>query len=378
MEIVADLAKAGSPPSQRSADGAARASSRLKSLSFRVFAIASGIIVALGAIEIGLRVAGWPAPGLYVNGRGPIELRAAGRNGGAYPPGIRGQMNHYDYSVDWEVNNFGFRDGDVGAKRSDEWRIGFLGDSFTAGVGVRQQERFTDLFSRELGRDRPNVTVWNLAAPLCGTACETAMLEGATQAYQFDEVVLAFYGGNDLEDNSSWFATGSETSPKADRPGLATETRNWLRQHSRSASFVWVTGVRGWASFRPPGIFARADLDRYWLDTERSLRLFRGAVGARRFTILYLPSTPEWDESVWQIMRSRYHAADDSRHLVRDAVAEWSRRDGVTFIDATEWLQKCPPDASCVFPVDPHWTAKAHSLVAQGLLNSTRWTKIEP
>jgi hypothetical protein len=346
--------------------------SRIKSWVFRLFAIGLGFSVALIAAEIGLRLVGWPSPGLYVGGRGPIEIRAPGRNGGAYPPGVRGELRHYDYSVEWNVNSLGFRDAEVGPKRNGEWRIAFLGDSFTTGVGVRQQDRFADVFGSAIRQSRPNVTVWNISAPLCGTACEAEMLNAADQRYQIDELVLAFYGGNDLEDNHSWFVNASK--PASSEHLIPRSSKEWLRDHSRLASFVWITSIRAWSTFRPPGIFNQPDLDRFWPDTERAFQLLRNAAGARRLTILYLPSLPEWDDSVWQVMRSRYGVADDARHLVRNAVAQWSRREGISFLDATDWIHQCVPDADCVFPVDTHWRAPAHRLVAQGLLRSSRWT----
>ncbi len=351
--------------------------SRSRRLAFRLFAVVFGFALSLMALEVGLRVVGWPAPGFYVESKGPIALRAPGRNGGAYPPGTRGQLRHYDYSVEWNVNSLGFRDAEIRPKQNGEWRIGFLGDSFTTGVGVRQQDRFADVFSNELKHSRPNVTVWNLSAPLCGTACEAEMLKRADESYQLDEVVLAFYGGNDLEDNKSWFVNMASQRSNDDS-AIPISAKEWLRDHSRLASFVWITGIRAWSTFRPPGIFNKPDLDRFWPDSEQAFNLLRHAVGAKRLTILYLPSPPEWDDSVWQLMRSRYGAADEGRHLVRDAVASWSKSEGITFIDATNWLHQCSPASDCVFPVDTHWTAKAHLLVARGLLDTTRWKTTTP
>lgn len=343
-----------------------RPRSRIKVWVFRLVSAVFGFSIALFASEMMLRVAGWPSPGLYVDGEGPIALRAAGENGGTFPPNTRGELRHYDYSVEWNTNSFGFRDPEITAKKSGEWRIGFLGDSFTAGIGVRQQDRFSDLFGAALLKSQPNTSVWNLGAPLCGTACEAAMLTHANQVYQLDEIVLAFFGGNDLEDNAAWF-TRDRAKERTEAAVTSSSPKDWLRQHSRLATFLWINVIRGWATFRPPVTYSQADLDRYWPDTERALRVLQGAVGSRRLTILYLPSQPEWDDEAWRLMRSRYRAAEDARYLVRDAVADWSRREGVQFLDATNWLRQCSPASECIHPVDPHWNAKGHFLVGRGL-----------
>jgi len=329
-----------------------------------------GVVFVLVALEIGLRIAGWPTPGFYVNGAGPIELRAPGKNGGAFPPNVHGELRHYDYTVPCNTNSFGFRDAEIRPKQPGEWRIGLLGDSFTAGVGVQQEDRFADIFSAETRKSRPNVTVWNLAAPLCGTACETEMLKSVSSNYQLDEIVLAFYGGNDLEDNNWWYASDDPNRAAAPQPPLASRFRDWVRDHSRLATFVWVQAIRGLATFKPPGIYHKADLDRFWPDTDRSLKALQTTAESRRLTIFYLPSPPEWSDKIWQEMRTRYHLPEDGRFLVHDAVAKWAQEQGIEFIDATPWLHKCQADADFLLPVDPHWTAKGHRLVAQALLET--------
>jgi GDSL-like lipase/acylhydrolase family protein len=344
-----------------------RPRARLKTWIFRFVSVVIGLTIALFASELALRLAGWPSPGLYIGGAGPVALRPAGQNGGAFPPNTRGEMRHYDYSVEWNTNSLGFRDPEVTVKRDGEWRIGFLGDSFTAGVGVRQQDRFSDVFGAAIIKSRPSVTVWNLGAPLCGTACEAEMLTHVNHVYQLDEIVLAFCGGNDLEDNTAWYT--KDHANLGTKQGLTPSAKNWLRQHSRLATFLWINYVRGWATLRPPITYSQTDLDRYWPDTERSLRVLRKAAGSRRLTILYLPSQSEWDDAAWQIMRSRYHAADSARYLVRDAVEAWTRREAVQFVDTTSWLRQCNPASDCIYPVDPHWNAKGHSVIGRGLID---------
>jgi lysophospholipase L1-like esterase len=247
-----------------------------------------------------------------------------------------------------------------------------LGDSFTAGVGVDRRDRFADLFGAGLKSSGKNVTVWNLGAPACGTACEAEMLEYASKEYQLDEVVLVFFGGNDLEDNAAWSATVAGTPPQE---GLGRQVKLWLRQRSRLATFLWVNVLRGWATFRPTVIFDKAQLDKFWPDTERALQSVHRAAGAKRLTLLYLPASYEWNDALWETMISRYGARQEFRYVVRDALAEWSRREKVGMVDATDWLKTCRPQSECLFPVDPHWTAKGHFIVSQGLLAEPQWSE---
>jgi hypothetical protein len=347
--------------------------SAFKRLMFSALTIMLGSVTGVGLAEVGLRIAGWPAPGFYLNGRGPLELRIPGRQGGAYRPNSRGELRHYDYSVEWSVNSYGYRDREAMPKAEGEWRIGILGDSFTAGVGVKQNERFGEILGRAISQQSQAVTVWNLGAPICGTACEAEMLRNSERSYQLDEVILAFYGGNDLEDNTEWYRSVDTSASPGNSPTPASRLRGWLRENSRLASFLWVYGIRGFATFRPPGIYSQASIHQYWPDTERALAQLREVVGLRPLTILYLPAIPEWDDTVWQELRQGHDVPEEGRYVVKQLLASWSTQNGVEFIDATDWLRQCPSAKQCVFPVDSHWHARGHSLVAEGLTGIRRW-----
>jgi GDSL-like Lipase/Acylhydrolase family len=333
---------------------------------FRFAAVTLGLAATIVFGEATVRLAGWPAPGFYVQGTGPIELRLAGRNGGAFPPGVLGELRHYDYSVECRVNRFGFRDRELVAKSPGEWRIGLLGDSFTAGIGVNEEDRFGSIFAATVQKRQPT-TVWNLGAPLCGTACEAEMLDAVKDPYALDEVVLAFYGGNDLEDNEVWYQSRAGNQVGDGRPRFDS-SRRWLREHLRLTSFLWVNVISASGSLQPPGVYTKAALKRYWPNTEKALEHLRQEVPAQSLTILYLPAQPEWDDAAWQQIRTRLHASDEDRFVTREAVKEWTISHGMRFVDATLWLRACQPAAQCIFPTDPHWTSKGHRIVADGLI----------
>jgi hypothetical protein len=334
---------------------------------FTSIAMLFSILAGLGLAEAGLRIAGWPAPGFYVDGRGPLELRASGRSGGAYPPNTFGELRHYDFNVKWRVNSYGFRDRSVKPKLPGEWRIGLLGDSFAAGFGVKEDERFSDIWFGKIKEHLPNVTLWNLASPVCGTACEAEILEGVGRGFDLDEIVLAFFGGNDIDDNIKWHREmGNSTDPRV-KTSLET-IRAWLREHCRVATFFWVTAVHRFiVSFRRPILYSETEIKQAWQDTERSLDRFKTAVGPRHWTVLYLPAMHEWDDSVWRELSLRVSPAGRSRFAVKSALLDWAARNDVRVIDATLWLNNCPSITDCSFRNDVHWNARAHFLVGTGL-----------
>ncbi len=335
--------------------------SRLRKVLFRVAAVLAGLAVSALAAEVALRVAGWPSPGLHdARGRGPLPLRVPDGEGGAYPTGP-GRLVHYDYDVEWTVGAHGFRERDPVPKRAGERRALLLGDSFAAGVGVELGSRFGDVWFRETGRAGRGETLWTLASSWCGTAQSAAILRGVGRAYEVDEIVLAFYGGNDLEDNEGWRrkVAGTAAPPSG-------SFRIWLRERSRLATFVWVYGLRSFASFRPPAIHSKETLDELWPDTDRALGELLEAAAGRPLRVWYLPNVSEWDDALWEEVLARHSIADPVRTGARDRLEDWCRAHGVPFADATPFLAGSRAQ-DLVFPVDPHWNAEGHRRVGEGL-----------
>jgi len=327
----------------------------------RVATIAGALMMSVLLLEIGLRLAGWPAPGLYIDGTGPVQLLTPGPAGGAYPPNVTGRLRHYDYDVEWSVNGDGFRERPREPKRPGEKRVGILGDSFAAGVGVERARRFGDIWYEHAAH--AGTTLWNLSTPLCGTACEAAILAGVGAKYELDEVIVAFYSGNDLGDNVEW--DQSEAHRERDQRGF-DRARKIARERSRVATFTWVHLLRSFARIAQPGVYSAASLASTWPYTASALDRLKAAAGSRPFRIWYIPSIPEWDDRVWSEIRARDSFNDDGRWVVRNAVAAWAEGHGVEFVDTSTWLHGCDA-AACTFPVDGHWNAEGHRRVGEGL-----------
>lgn len=326
-----------------------------------------GLGAALG--EAFLRMAGWPAPGFYIDGKGPVHPVEPGKHGASYPPLVNGRMRHYDYDVSWQTNDHGFRERRLVPKAPSAWRIGLLGDSFASGMGVEPPETFVAQWIREVGRslapEGRRAELWNLATPAAGTAHEADVLEGAGVRYDLDSIVVAFYAGNDLQDNVIWQKRRDGVT-SAERP--AGLWRVWLREHSRLATFVWINSLRALATFEPPGAFRPEPIAEAWPVTERSLDRILALAHGRPVSVWYLPSPPEWDDDVWREVKQRYRVPDENRGLVRARVQAWGDQRRVSVVDFTPFLRSCPSMRECAFKVDNHWNVRGHALAAAGLI----------
>lgn len=111
---------------------------------------------------------------------------------------------HKSYDGRWwfKINSQGFRsDVDYSyQKPKDTLRVLVLGDSFTIGYEVAQEETYSAVLERELKKQGMKAEVINAGVSGFSNAEELVFLEQEGVRYQPDVVVLGYYG-NDFLDN---------------------------------------------------------------------------------------------------------------------------------------------------------------------------------
>ena len=175
----------------------------LKNILSKALLVVCSIALTLGIAEIGLRVAhiGYPGLGgkLHIFTWNPytgISLR----------PGAEG-MGHSENDVYVKVNSAGFHDREHSkAKPPNTYRIAVLGDSFTEAMQVPVDESFTSVMEKDLagcsGLGGKNVEAINFGVSGYGTAQELLVLRHYVWDYSPDMVILAFFTGNDVQNNN--------------------------------------------------------------------------------------------------------------------------------------------------------------------------------
>jgi hypothetical protein len=310
-----------------------------------------------------LRAIGWPVPGLYQDGRGPLRVRGASADGGYARP-VRGaaRFRNFDFDVDVHVNAHGYFERDATPKVAGEYRIGLFGDSTTSGWGVGHDGRYGRVWF-EAVRDRmPGASMWNFGAPGQGTWQNETFLRRHGDVYELDEVILAFYAGNDINDNARWVH-----APTIPVESAWDDIEDWLAANLRSVTFLWSNALRLRAAFTTDPIpLQPALVERLWPETEQALDAMRRTAGDRPLTIWYMPYFTEWDDVAWAEARRRHGLREEDRFVVRDRVTDWCRRRDVAVVDMTPFMEGRPVD-SLRLPVDRHWNALAHRLVGEGL-----------
>ena len=161
----------------------------------------------LCCVEVALRVLGLSFP---------VFMQPHDTLGWSYIPYVEGYSAHE--ATAWvQINSAGFRDQHrERVKPSSAFRIAVLGDSFTDNSNVDFDDAFPTVVERELsscgGFKKQEVEVLNFGVSGYGTAQSYLLLQQQVLSYAPDLVVLAFYNGNDVADNSSVLSAETQKS----------------------------------------------------------------------------------------------------------------------------------------------------------------------
>lgn len=339
--------------------------------TYRSLSVLFSIVLVFVCLEIYLWIIGWPIPGFYKEGDSrPSPLQVPSAKGGSWKnyPNQKGRLRHWDFDVEIHINTDGFRERELTDKKTNEWRVGLIGDSYGAGYGVKQSERFGEIWLKNTEKvtgSFSNLSLWNLCAPGAGTGQNVAFLKANGVKYGLDEIILAFYSGNDLQNNTSWSLL-KENSQQLEEKNkkLRGKWRYLVRSHSRAAGFLWIHFLRGAETQRRFG--SRFHLKEHWPNTEKYLEELLEISPGRNLTIWYIPEPFEWDDALWETLKEKFALQNKQRFLVKNLVKEWAKEHDVSFLDTGVCL-KGKSSKELHFPVDGHWNSKAHKTVGQWL-----------
>lgn len=169
--------------------------------AFRLVLLLVGIAFPLLALELALRAFGPFLPGNY---SAHLYLEPHPTFGRFHTPSSTGWIRTEEYIARVDINSRGLREREIPyEKPSGRRRVLVLGDSFVEGAEVPQESTVTRRLEAILGNASGNVEVINAGVRAFGTAQEYLLLQHEGLRYAPDTVVLVFYIGNDVSNNSA-------------------------------------------------------------------------------------------------------------------------------------------------------------------------------
>ena len=315
-------------------------------------------------------------------------------------PGFTDRVVTTEFASTWKINARGYR-GPIAPPRSGAGiRIVALGDSFTFGYGVEEQEAWPRQVETLLNEGRApgrTIDVVNLGVGGYGTHQETLWLEETWPELRPDLAVVGFYVGNDPADNARAESRGAvgaprtEGTPASDDGATRTEAlKRWLgsRLHlytlvsTRTDDLLVRLGLRRIVypfemdvllDDEPPRVTAA------WSATRAAFEKLAAFGREHAITVMVaiIPMKHQVSDRVWERLVA-YHegqtaAGSRGAAFVRDRpqtiLASICRETELTCLDLREGLVRslgAGEDASVLYwPRDQHWNARGHAAAAR-------------
>ena len=113
-------------------------------------------------------------------------------------PNWQGNHSHKDFNVSYKINSQGFREHQ---KPSTTESIAVIGDSFTFGIGVNEENTFVSQLNKQMKQEQKTTQFRNYGVPGYSTDQEYLLINNLSRNKLITDTVLVVYLGNDLIDN---------------------------------------------------------------------------------------------------------------------------------------------------------------------------------
>ena len=252
----------------------------------------------------------------------------------------------------YRTNAHGLRDRDRPPKAAGTQRVLVIGDSYTWGYAVAEDEAYPQVAERLLKeRGRPDIEVINGGIPDYNSRQERQLLEQLIPIYQPDAVFLA-YVVNDAEPSTA-MPNNPEETYRHSRSWFLTEAAERLNRKVFQRRLLPSAKDNVGSSYLDG--FEEGSVK--WRDSREAIRQMRDLCAAAGvpFTILILPDVTQHldDRYAWQ--------------TINDAVVRWGGELQIPTFDLLN-LFRGEDQATLIVPWDGHPNAGAHRRMAEFLV----------
>ena len=299
-------------------------------------------------------------------------------------------MGHFQNGIPAVANSQGHRDDEVSvAKLTGVFRILVLGDSFTVGANVRQEEAYPQVLERLLNQIalRP-VEVVNTAVGGWDPFQYAQYYEHYARIFHPDLVYVGFFVGNDTYSQAERVeqrptaVLGRRVSREA-AVSRGTTVRVWLTEHSHLARLLLLRGPKqefthtrktcdqfsedylAIQSSRMPNHLKRApEREAAVQSSIRQIRRIQRMAqeDSSRLVVALLPDENQVNPALQKLLVPVSQRDQYDFRMPQAMLAEMLGEMGIPTIDLLRDFQN---DPRCLYMNDTHWTPEGHALAAK-------------
>lgn len=295
------------------------------------------------------------------------------------------------------INSLGFRDirDRPLQKATGVPRVLFIGDSYTFGYGVSDQESFPSLTEAYMKRDGKPVEVLNAGIPGVGPDWYYLFLKHKAFNFAPDLIVVNIYLGNDLFDHAYFDTTTRDSQGLPMQLGTNQEyvdadgtrksarapwqyTIPWLRSSHLFLRIAGIFGplpqdtgnphaINGSGCLLKPGCSAiDADIQSV-VHLVSEMNRIAGEHNSK-FVVTLLP----WEAQLSRKLNEQSKgylipATKEQRHAVSDKIGALLEKNSIEYVDFLDAFDAYAGTEAVFTPMDYHWNAVGHRIAAEYL-----------
>jgi hypothetical protein len=313
-------------------------------------------------------------------------------------PDTDSRFEQPEFSYIQHVNNLGLRGKDTSLKKAPgHYRVLMLGDSFTMGKGVEENQTFSalveSLLNRRGGCGAVAFEVLNGGVDSYTPLLSYLQLTGDLAPLDVDLVLLNLDPSDLLQEEAYrkeavYDQTGEIVAvPGVERPALWNQRiRSWIDQHTYFTRLM-LFHVNQWMGHRDysvQGVVTRAtqellgytlegdnvDREKQWNYIFESIAKIKANVEKRSaaFALVIYPWGHQVSDREWISGRDNFiprGAVVSDRYL--DTIYRRSKQLGIELLDVFPEIRAYKGEAPLYFKYDIHWTAEGHKVMASAL-----------
>lgn len=263
--------------------------------------------------------------------------------------------NTTDYDVAVRINQYGFRDTQD-LRHSDADDLFVVGDSFSFGWGVEEEDRYSNLLATMLGTD-----VYNISIPTDIDGYHRLVQYARAQGATISKLIVGICMENDLRD----YRVAVRDRATSRKSGVFLSFKTWLTYHSATyntiKAVVHENGplrkmalklrlITSPADRAVRQVYSQALIES---SVERLVRMVKEC-GIPRVIVMVIPSRLLWmgdDRDTYARIHREFVAAARDR--------------GLTVVDLRTALEEGGHPLSYHFRYDGHWNRRGHCKAAE-------------
>jgi lysophospholipase L1-like esterase len=348
----------------------------LASVAKRLALVGLSLAFTGAGLEVALRLF-WD--GYYLKERKSYAMPHPDR-GWENRPGIEVDVGQPEFSTRATHNSLGLRGPEIAEAPGDRLRVVVLGDSFTYGVGVEDDETF----SARLAELDPHLEVLNLGVNNYSTTQELLLLRERGLAFEPRVVVLAFFW-NDVPDSfkrefpafrlDEGVLRYPEPRSPADPPLMSWEASRKPLRHSYAYRFLsdrldllrWRVSLALGRPIDDPYVLREDEVEPAW-SLIRAVLLEMDRLAREAGSVLLVALIPD------QTLVAPFAALgllgfSESDVRIHERMAALGAETGIRVVDLLPALRAAGETggAPLYYPIDRHLTARGHEVVAERL-----------